>query len=111
MELDKPIILEEKIYRILGCVYYGNPFHTYKGWDTRNEIGNTWKRFEALDKKYWNFLEKIKTGDAYGYEVHIEPVDYCGITVTNSPCTGLNGEVCNKDNLDYYYKESLMSYK
>ena len=76
MELDEPIILEEKVYRILGCVYYGNPFHTYKGWDTRNEIGNTWKRFEALGKKYWNFLEKIKTGDAYGYEVHIEPVDY-----------------------------------
>ena len=42
---------------------------------------------------------------------HIEPVDYCGVTVTNSPCTGLNGQVCDKDNLDYYYKESLMAYK
>jgi hypothetical protein len=38
-------------------------------------------------------------------------VDYCGVTVTNSPCTGLNGQVCDKDNLDYYYKESLMAYK
>ena len=38
----------------------------------------------------------------------VDPVDYCGVKVTNSPCTG---ESCNKDNLDFYYKESLLSYK
>lgn len=76
MELEKPEIISDKIFRILGCVYYGNPFHTYKGWDPKNEIGNTWRRFEEISKKYWKFLEKIKTGDSYGFEVHIEPKDY-----------------------------------
>ena len=69
-------ILEEKVFKLLGCVYYGNPFHSAKGWDPNNEIGNTWRRFETLGKKYWEFLEKIKAGDAYGYELHIEPADY-----------------------------------
>ena len=75
-EPEEPIIIDEKVFNLLGCVYYGNPFHSAKGWDPNNAIGNTWKRFEELGKKYWEFLEKIKTGDAYGYEVHIEPVDY-----------------------------------
>ena len=76
MEQEKPKILEKKVFRLLGCVYFGNPFHTYKGWDSRNEIGNTWSRFENLGIKYSKFLEKIKSGDAFGYEVHIEPEDY-----------------------------------
>ena len=37
-----------------------------------------------------------------------EPVDYCGVTVTTSPC--VNG-ICNKDKLEHYYKESLLDYK
>jgi len=76
MELEKPEIINDKIFRILGCVYYGNPFHTHKGWDPQNEIGNTWRRFEDISKKYRLFLEKIKTGEHYGFEVHIEPGDY-----------------------------------
>ena len=72
----EPTIIEEKVFRLLGCVYYGNPFHSAKGWDPNNEIGNTWKRFETLGRKYWEFLEKIREGDTYGYEVHIEPADY-----------------------------------
>ncbi|MBD3253485.1 MAG: AraC family transcriptional regulator [Candidatus Lokiarchaeota archaeon] len=72
----EPIILGEKVFKLLGCVYYGNPFHSAKSWDPNNEIGNTWRRFEALGKKYWKFLNKIKAGEAYGYELHIEPVDY-----------------------------------
>jgi AraC family transcriptional regulator len=79
MELEKPKIISDKIFRIMGCVYYGNPFHTYKGWDTKNEIGNTWRRFEKISKKYWSFLEKIKTGEDYGFEVHIEPKNYADV--------------------------------
>ena len=72
----EPEIIEEKVFKLLGCVYYGNPFHSAKGWDPNNEIGNTWKRFMSLGSKYNEFLEKIKTGDTYGYELHIEPPDY-----------------------------------
>jgi len=76
VELEEPEIIEGKVFKLLGCVYYGNPFHTHKGWDPGNEIGNTWKRFEDLGKKYWKFLEMIKMGEIFGYEVHIEPDDY-----------------------------------
>ena len=60
----------------MGCVYYGDPFHSAKGWDRENEIGKTWDRFEKLYYKYKEFLDAVKYGKAYGYEVHIEPDDY-----------------------------------
>ena len=47
----EPQILDEKIYNLIGSVYYGNPFHSAKEWSTDNEIGNTWKRFGALNCK------------------------------------------------------------
>ena len=71
-----PKITEEKVFKILGCVYFGDPFHSARGWDRKNEIGQTWERFEKLYFKYKEFLESIKEGRAYGYEVHIEPDDY-----------------------------------
>lgn len=41
-------------------------------------------------------------------EYEKRPVDYCGVNVTNSPCSG---DTCSKDNLEHFYKESLMEYK
>lgn len=35
-------------------------------------------------------------------------VDYCGVTITNSPCSNGN---CNKNELDNFYKDSLLDYK
>ena len=72
----EPEIIEEKVFKLLGCVYYGDPFHTYKGWHPKNEIGITWERFLSLWEEYREFLEDIKEGVAIGYEVHIEPGDY-----------------------------------
>ena len=72
----EPIILEVKSFKLLGCVYYGDPFHSAKGWDPKNEIGNTWNRFGYLYGKYKEFLDRIREGNVFGYEVHIEPGDY-----------------------------------
>ncbi|MFX0029997.1 MAG: GyrI-like domain-containing protein [Candidatus Hermodarchaeota archaeon] len=72
----EPEVLESKIFKLLGCVYYGDPFHSAKGWDRENEIGKTWDRFEKLYYKYKEFLDAVKYGEAHGYEVHIEPDDY-----------------------------------
>ncbi len=72
----EPIIIDEKEYKLLGCVYYGDPFHSAKGWDPNNEIGNTWKRFYELFHQYKDFLDKAKAGKEFGFEVHIEPGDY-----------------------------------
>ena len=72
----EPKILEAKVFKLLGCVFYGDPFHSAKAWDQDNEIGNTWKRFQNLYNKYEEFLNSIRDGRAYGFEVHIEPDDY-----------------------------------
>lgn len=61
-------------------------------------------------KLNFNFIVKLaiklKLWKSKNYNV--EPVDYCGIKVTTTPCT--DGS-CTKDNLDYYFKESLLAYK
>lgn len=71
-----PIVIDEKVFKLLGCVYYGKPFHTYPPWSVKNEIGNTWNRFWNLYGKYKDFLDKIRAGNEIGYEIHIEPEDY-----------------------------------
>ena len=62
--------------RLIGCVYYGDPFHSKKGWDVENEIGLLWKRFMALCERYSRFIERYGVNRQRGYEVHIRPEDY-----------------------------------
>lgn len=61
-------------------------------------------------KQNFNFIVKLavklKLWKSKNY--NLEPVDYCGIKVTTTPCTD---GTCTKDNLDFYYKESLLAYK
>lgn len=61
-------------------------------------------------KQNFNFIVKLavklKMWKPANYEK--KSVDYCGINITTSPC---NNGICKKDNLDYYYKESLLEYK
>lgn len=61
-------------------------------------------------KTNFNFIVKlaVKLGLWKDPKYEDKPVDYCGVKVTNSPCSHNN---CNKDSLDYYYKESLLDYK
>ena len=61
-------------------------------------------------KQNFNFIVKLAVKLELWKPVnyHTQPVDYCGIKVTNSPCT--DGS-CNKNNLENYYKESLLEYK
>lgn len=61
---------------LLGCIFYGNPFHSEKEWDTENEIGKTWNRFMGLYKKYARRIEPYVLNKKVAYEVHIQPDDY-----------------------------------
>lgn len=72
----EPIITEEKIFNLLGCIYYGDPFHLAAPWSYENEIGLLWKRYIELAKIYKNFLNKINVNPNIGYEVHIEPKEF-----------------------------------
>ena len=74
--MKEPIILENKIFRFLGCVFYGDPFHKAVEWSYENEIGNLWQRFMKLYGKYSNLLEKISLDANIAYELHLEPEEY-----------------------------------
>lgn len=69
-------ILEKKVFKFVGVVFYGKPFHTYPPWSPKNEIGNTWNRYMNLYTKYKEVLDIIRAGDEFGFEIHIEPEDY-----------------------------------
>jgi hypothetical protein len=65
-------------------------------------------------KQNFNFIVKlaVKLDLWKPAEYEKEARDYCGTLVTNSPCSGSNGEnECTKDNLEFFYKESLLDYK
>ncbi|TXT67072.1 MAG: hypothetical protein BAJALOKI1v1_190015 [Promethearchaeota archaeon] len=74
----EPIIIKNRVFRLLGCVYYGDPFHFHskKEWTYENEIGLLWKRFGGLIRKYSILLDKINANPEFGYEVHLEPEEY-----------------------------------
>lgn len=61
-------------------------------------------------KTNFNFIVKlaVKLGLWKDPKYEEKSVDYCGVEVTQSPCS--NG-ACEVNSLDYYYKESLLDYK
>jgi len=72
----EPVILEEKIFKLLGCVFYGDPFHSAKEWSYENEIGMLWQRYMSLCGKYAQLLKKISENFNTGYEIHLEPEEF-----------------------------------
>ncbi len=72
---EEPKVTQKKKLQLLGCAYYGNPFHSAKEWNTENEVGKLWKRFANLAGKYSSLLSKISTSSIF-YEIHIEPEEY-----------------------------------
>lgn len=71
----EPALTEKKKLQLIGCSYYGNPFHAAKEWDIQNEIGKLWQQFMNLAVKHQNLLSKAGT-NPLAYEVHIEPEEY-----------------------------------
>lgn len=61
-------------------------------------------------KTNFNFIVKlaVKLGLWKDPKYEKKSVDYCGVEVTTSPCS--HG-ACDKNSLDYYFKESLLDYK
>ncbi|MFX0184929.1 MAG: GyrI-like domain-containing protein [Candidatus Hodarchaeota archaeon] len=72
----EPTILENQIFRFLGCVFYGDPFHEAVEWSYENEIGKLWGRFMKLHSKYSSLLKKICVDHNIAYELHLEPEEY-----------------------------------
>ncbi|MCP4761810.1 MAG: GyrI-like domain-containing protein, partial [archaeon] len=72
----EPQIISEKGFTLLGCVFYGDPFHSAKAFSVENEIGLLWGRFMKYMKKYSFFLEKIIINPNISYEIHFESDEY-----------------------------------
>lgn len=72
----EPVIIKDKIFTLLGCVYYGDPFHSAKEWTIENEIGKLWERFLQLSVKYSGLLKRINKDPEVGFELHLEPEEY-----------------------------------
>lgn len=68
-------ITKEKSLKLVGCVYYGDPFHSNGEWSVKNEIGILWARFYKLYQKSGDLIQKEELGDV-AYEVHLQPDDY-----------------------------------
>jgi AraC family transcriptional regulator len=76
VETTEPRITQKTSIQLMGCVYYGDPFHAAKEWSTENEVGKLWQRFMTLANKYSGLLSKIGVNNHIGYEIHIEPEEY-----------------------------------
>ena len=71
------IITEPTILNLMGCVYYGNPFHSAGEWSYDNEIGNLWKRFMKLSMgHYRSFFQKVAKEPGIAYEMHLETSEF-----------------------------------
>ncbi|MFX0210236.1 MAG: GyrI-like domain-containing protein [Candidatus Hodarchaeota archaeon] len=77
IEEPKIEIIEDKtLLRLVGCVFYGDPFHSAEGWSVETEIGMVWNRFLNLYKKNKKLILKHQVNPDISYEVHIEPEEY-----------------------------------
>lgn len=68
-------ITEEISLKLVGCVYYGDPFHSNREWSSKNEIGILWGRFYKFYQRFGDSILKEALGDV-AYEVHLQPDDY-----------------------------------
>lgn len=71
-----PEIIDERVFKLVGCVFYGDPFHSAEEWSYENEIGKLWNRFFKLTLKHSKFFQQDKIKYEYGFEIHIEPDEY-----------------------------------
>lgn len=100
----KPRITKALSLKLLGCVYYGDPFHSHKGGSIKNEIGRLWERFEKTYSKHIEELKNVIVENTVAWEAHIQTEDYvtskeytvfAGIQVSEPPTTPI----------DFFYKE------
>jgi AraC family transcriptional regulator len=103
-EQMKPRITKPISLKLLGAVYYGDPFHSHKEGSVKNEIGRLWERFYKTYSTHINEIKKISAEENVAWEAHIQTEEYettkeytifAGIEVTNPPSTPIT----------FFYKE------
>jgi AraC family transcriptional regulator len=72
----KPLITEPLTLHLIGCVYYGDPFHSYEAGSIKNEIGRLWERFEKIYSKHTEEFRKVTVDEKVAWEAHIQTEEY-----------------------------------
>lgn len=100
----KPHVTEPMTLKLLGCIYYGDPFHSHKEGSIKNEIGRLWERFGKTYALHMDELKNVIVEGNVAWEAHIQTEQYAstkeytvfaGIQVTKPPTTPI----------DFFYKE------
>jgi AraC family transcriptional regulator len=100
----KPHVTKPLTLKLLGCVYYGDPFQSHKEGSIKNEIGRLWERFEKTYSAHIDELQKVIVEKNVAWEAHIQTEEYAtskeytvfaGIQVSEPPTTPIN----------FFYKE------
>ena len=100
----KPRITEPFTLKLLGSVYYGDPFHSHKGGSIKNEIGRLWERFEKTYSKQITTLQNVIVDKNVAWEAHIQTEEYA----TTKEYTVFAGIEVTKPlvaPIDFFYKE------
>jgi AraC family transcriptional regulator len=71
-----PHITQPTAKKLLGCVYYGDPFHSYAEGSTENEIGRLWTRFGRIYSIHLSVLNQVRIEENVAWEAHIQTEEY-----------------------------------
>ena len=100
----KPRLTEPFSIKLLGCVFYGDPFHSHKEGDVKNEIGRLWERFGKTYHSHAVELKELLAEPNVAWEAHIQTEEYsetqeytifAGVEVTKPASTPIG----------FFYKE------
>ncbi len=100
----KPRIIEPFSLKLLGSVYYGDPFHSHNEGSIKNEIGRLWERFEKICSTHINEIKKISVDKNVAWEAHIQTETYA-INKEYTIFAGIEVDEPPKTPIAFFYKE------
>jgi AraC family transcriptional regulator len=100
----KPRITTPISLKLLGVVYYGDPFHSHEGGNVKNEIGRLWKRFYKTYTTHIDELKEVTVEQNVAWEAHIQTEEYEN-TSEYTIFAGIEVTKPTSPPLGFFYKE------
>lgn len=100
----KPQITEPISLKLLGCVFYGDPFQNHEEGSIKNEIGRLWERFGRICSSHIQELERIIVEKGVAWEAHIQTEEYTK-SKEYTIFAGMEVSEASVTPIDFFYKE------
>jgi AraC family transcriptional regulator len=100
----KPQVTNEISLKLLGCAYYGDPFHSQREGDIKNEIGRLWERFYKIYSEHACELKQIIIQENVVWEAHIQTAEYAN-THEYTVFTGVQVKEPAATPIEFFFKE------